>query len=122
MRDMGVTGVQTCALPIPDPMVDIVPVDHVVSAIVAVLASPPPVGEPAYFHVSSGDRNPLTFNVLYDSVRGYFEEHPFIAGERGAARLPDWRFPGAERSEEGRGGEEGRTWGSAYHLKKKKTK
>jgi alcohol-forming fatty acyl-CoA reductase len=83
----------------PDTIVDIVPVDHVVSAIVAVLASPPPVGEPAYFHVSSGDRNPLTFNVLYDSVRGYFEEHPFIAGERGAARLPDWRFPGAQAVE-----------------------
>ncbi|MGH3307946.1 MAG: HAD-IB family hydrolase, partial [Nocardioides sp.] len=82
-----------------DTIVDIVPVDHVVSAIVAVLASPPAVGEPAYFHVSSGDRNPLTFHVLYDSVRGYFDEHPFIAGERGAARLPDWRFPGAQAVE-----------------------
>jgi alcohol-forming fatty acyl-CoA reductase len=82
-----------------DTIVDIVPVDHVVSAIVAVLASPPEVGEPAYFHVSSGDRNPLTFHVLYDSVRGYFDEHPFIAGERGAARLPDWRFPGAQAVE-----------------------
>ncbi len=44
-----------------DTTVDIVPVDHVVSAIVAVLAHPPVVGDPAYFHVSSGDRNPLTF-------------------------------------------------------------
>jgi alcohol-forming fatty acyl-CoA reductase len=83
----------------PDTIVDIVPVDHVVSAIVAVLASPPAAGEPAYFHVSSGDRNPLTFHVLYDSVRGYFDEHPFISGERGAARLPDWRFPGAQAVE-----------------------
>jgi alcohol-forming fatty acyl-CoA reductase len=83
----------------PDTIVDIVPVDHVVSAIVAILASPPAAGEPAYFHVSSGDRNPLTFHVLYDSVRGYFDEHPFISGERGAARLPDWRFPGAQAVE-----------------------
>lgn len=82
-----------------DTIVDIVPVDQVVSAIVAVLASPPPVGEAAYFHVSSGGRNPLTFHVLYDSVRAYFDEHPFIAGERGAARLPDWRFPGAQAVE-----------------------
>lgn len=79
-----------------DTTVDIVPVDHVVSAIVAVLAHPPVVGDPAYFHVSSGDRNPLTFGMLYANVRAYFDVHPFQAGDRGAARLPDWRFPGAQ--------------------------
>src|SRR4051794_21182376 len=78
-----------------DTTIDIVPVDHVVSAIVAVLAHPAEPGEVRYFHVSSGDRNPPTFRVLYDSVRAYFDEHPFTAGDRGAARLPDWRFPGA---------------------------
>lgn len=83
----------------PDTIVDIVPVDHVVAAIVAVLAHPPEPGDPAYFHVSSGDRNPLTFRVLYDTIRGYFDEHPFAAGDRGAARLPDWRFPGASSVE-----------------------
>lgn len=82
-----------------DTIVDIVPVDHVVAAIVAVLAHPPEPGRPAYFHVSSGDRNPLTFSHLYESVRGYFDEHPFAAGDRGAARLPDWRFPGAQSVE-----------------------
>lgn len=82
-----------------DTIVDIVPVDHVVAAIVAVLAAPPEPGAPAYFHVSSGDRNPLTFQVLYDNVRRYFDEHPFAAGDRGAARLPDWRFPGAQSVE-----------------------
>ncbi|NPC96537.1 HAD-IB family hydrolase [Nocardioides sp. zg-DK7169] len=78
-----------------DTIVDIVPVDHVVAALVAVLAHPPPPGAPAYFHVTSGDRNPLTFGVLYAEVRGYFERHPFTTGDRGAARLPEWRFPGA---------------------------
>lgn len=82
-----------------DTIVDIVPVDHVVAAIVAVLAHPPEVGAPAYFHVSSGDRNPLTFRQLYGNVRAYFDEHPFVAGDRGAARLPDWRFPGAQSVE-----------------------
>lgn len=78
-----------------DTTVDIVPVDHVVSAIVAVLAHPPVAGDPAYFHVSSGDRNPLTFGQLYANVRAYFDVHPFQATDRGAARLPEWRFPGA---------------------------
>ena len=75
------------------------PVDHVVAAIVAVLAHPPEAGAPAYFHVSSGDRNPLTFRALYDNVRAYFDDHPFTAGDRGAIRLPDWRFPGAQAVE-----------------------
>ena len=70
-----------------------------VAAIVAVLAHPPEPGDVGYFHVSSGDRNPLTFNVLYNSVRTYFDHHPFTAGDRGAARLPEWRFPGARSVE-----------------------
>ncbi len=82
-----------------DTTVDIVPVDVVVSALVAVLAHPPEAGEPAYFHVSSGDRNPLTFRRLYENVRAYFDAHPFTAGDRGAVRLPDWRFPGAQSVE-----------------------
>ena len=82
-----------------DTIVDIVPVDHVVAAIVAVLAHPPEPGDVGYFHLSSGDRNPLTFNVLYNSVRTFFDHHPFTAGDRGAARLPEWRFPGARSVE-----------------------
>lgn len=82
-----------------DTIVDIVPVDHVVAAIVAVLAHPPEPGAPAYFHVSSGARNPLTFRHLYAAVRAYFDEHPFEMGDRGAARLPEWRFPGAQSVE-----------------------
>ena len=84
-----------------DTIVDIVPVDHVVAAIVAVLAHPPEVGEPAYFHVSSGDRNPLTFRTLYENVRAYFDAHPFRSGDRGATRLPEWRFPGARSPSSG---------------------
>ena len=82
-----------------DTVVDIVPVDHVVAAIVVTLAHPPVAGEAAYFHVGSGHRNPLTFRALYDNVRGYFDANPFTVGDRGAARLPDWRFPGAQAVE-----------------------
>lgn len=82
-----------------DTIVDIVPIDHVVSAIVAVLAHPPEVGEPAYFHISSGDRQPLTFHRLYVNVRAYFDQHPFQAGDQGAIALPEWRFPGAHAVE-----------------------
>ena len=96
----------------PDSVVDIVPVDHVVNALIAVMANPPTVpatrpgaesasaaGVPDYYHVSSGHRNPLTFRTLYELVREYFTAHPFDLGERGAARLPTWAFPGSEAVE-----------------------
>jgi HAD-superfamily subfamily IB hydrolase, TIGR01490 len=79
-----------------DAIIDIVPVDHVVAAIVAVLAHPPAPGAPAYFHVSSGSSNPLSYFGMYSCVRQYFDEHPFETGERGATRLPDMHFPGAQ--------------------------
>ncbi|MFC7624874.1 HAD-IB family hydrolase [Microlunatus sp. GCM10028923] len=79
----------------PDSVVDIVPCDHVVNAIIAVAATEPEVGEPEFYHVSSGARNALTFKDLYGHVRAYFTAHPFVGGARGAAHLPQWKFPGA---------------------------
>ncbi len=83
----------------PDSVVDIVPCDHVVNAIVAVCATEPEIGRPVYYHVNSGARNPLTFRELYVHVRNYFLEHPFEGGSRGAAPLPVWQFPGAASME-----------------------
>lgn len=78
----------------PDTAIDIVPIDHVVSSIVAALAYPPAPAEPAYFHLSSSHRNPITFGMLLDFVRSYFEKEPFAMGDRGAVRLPERPFPG----------------------------
>ncbi len=83
----------------PDSVVDIVPVDHVVNALLAVCATSPEPAVPQYFHVSSGARNALTFRRLYELVREYFDRHPFDLGERGAVPLATWRFPGSERVE-----------------------
>ena len=79
---------------IPEGIVDIVPVDFVVNAILAVAATPPPAGEPAHYHVSSGDRNPLQFHQLYALVREYFEAHPLPERGRGEHKVPEWTFPG----------------------------
>jgi alcohol-forming fatty acyl-CoA reductase len=83
----------------PDAVVDIVPCDHVVNAIVAVCATEPEIGKPQFYHVNSGARNPLTFREVYDHIRNYFLEHPFEGGSRGAAPLPVWQFPGAASME-----------------------
>jgi alcohol-forming fatty acyl-CoA reductase len=83
----------------PEAVVDIVPCDHVVNAILAVCATKPDIGIPEYYHVNSGARNPLTFKDLYTYTRAYFLAHPFEGGPRGAARLPQWKFPGASSIE-----------------------
>jgi fatty acyl-CoA reductase len=83
----------------PDGTMDIVPVDHVVGALLAVCARAPEPGAAQYFHVSSGARNPLTFHRLYELVREHFEKHPFDTGERGAVQLATWRFPMAQKAE-----------------------
>jgi HAD superfamily hydrolase (TIGR01490 family) len=84
---------------LPDSVVDIIPVDLVVNATLAVAAAPPEVGTPGYFHVGSGSRNPLPFRGLYENVRAYFQRHPMPAGERGHIRVPQWRFPGSRQVE-----------------------
>ncbi len=84
---------------IPEGIVDIIPVDFVVNAILAVAATPPPAGEPAHYNVSSGSRNPLRFVELYEWVREYFEAHPLPARGRGEHKVPEWNFPGKVKVE-----------------------
>src|SRR3569833_3052556 len=84
---------------LPDSVVDIIPVDLVVNATLAVAAAPPETAAPGYFHVGSGSRNPLSFRGLYENVREYFQRHPMPAGERGHIRVPQGRFPGSRQVE-----------------------
>ncbi|OAA29243.1 HAD-superfamily subfamily IB hydrolase, TIGR01490 [Frankia sp. EI5c] len=80
----------------PDAVVDIIPVDLVVNALLAAAGSPPPpVDVPAYYTVCSGFRNPLLFRDLYEYVRGYFLEHPLPSRGRGATAVPEWPFAGS---------------------------
>ncbi len=79
----------------PDAVIDIVPCDYVVNAIIAVAATEPEIGAPEFYHCSSGARNPLTFRGIYTHIRSYFAEHPYGEG-RESAPLATWNFPGAE--------------------------
>ncbi len=79
----------------PDSVLDIVPCDLVVNAIVAVCASSPEVGRPEYYHVSSGARNPLTIAEVYGHIRHYFTEHPLEKTAKPGEPLPEWEFPGS---------------------------
>ncbi|MGH3720822.1 MAG: HAD-IB family hydrolase [Pseudonocardiaceae bacterium] len=83
---------------LPDSVLDVIPVDLVVNAILAVAARPP-AAEPAYLHVSSGASNPLTFQNMYMLCREYFNNHPMPDGDRGHIEPPTWRFPGSQQVE-----------------------
>ncbi len=84
---------------VPDGALDLIPVDMVVNATLAVAATPPPVDKPNYYHVGSGSRNPLTFRRMYQNIHEYFTEHPMPDGGRGQIKAPTWTFPGARRVE-----------------------
>ncbi|GAA3857726.1 HAD-IB family hydrolase [Tessaracoccus defluvii] len=79
----------------PDAVIDIIPCDMVVNAIIAVCATRPEPGSPEFYHCSSGARNPLTFRGVYEHVRQYFTDHPYTSGQ-GSTPLATWNFPGAE--------------------------
>ncbi|TQL55108.1 HAD-IB family hydrolase [Subtercola boreus] len=80
---------------LPDSILDIIPVDIVVNATLAVAANPPAPADPKYFHLSSGGRNPLTFREIYENVLKYFRANPIPDEQRGHIRTPYWDFPGA---------------------------
>src|SRR5439155_864434 len=85
---------------LPEGVVDLIPIDLAVNAILAVAANPPePERGAAYYHVSSGARNPLTYVKLYEYVRAYFERHPLPERGRGEIRVPEWKFPGRRKVE-----------------------
>jgi HAD superfamily hydrolase (TIGR01490 family) len=81
---------------IPESIADIIPVDLVINALLAVSVTVPAEG-PAYYHVSSGARNALTYHRLYELVREYFQAHPMPERARGTVRVPEWTFPGRRR-------------------------
>ncbi|MGH3573485.1 MAG: HAD-IB family hydrolase [Pseudonocardiaceae bacterium] len=83
---------------LPDSVLDVIPVDLVINAILATAARPPVTG-PAYLHVSSGATNPLTFQNMYVLCRAYFDNHPIPDGDRGHIAPPTWRFPGSQQVE-----------------------
>ena len=83
---------------IPEGVVDVIPVDLVVAAIVAVAARGPEPDGPDVVQVASGSRNPLRYRRLVDLVREWFGEHPLYDPEKGQPIVvPEWSFPGRGR-------------------------
>jgi HAD superfamily hydrolase (TIGR01490 family) len=84
---------------IPEGIVDIIPADFVVNAMLTAAANPPEPETPAYYHVCSGARNALQYKGLYEIVKEYFERDPLPQSGRGDVKVPEWSFPGNLRVE-----------------------
>ncbi|MDP9440769.1 MAG: SDR family oxidoreductase, partial [Actinomycetota bacterium] len=81
---------------IPEGVVDVIPVDLVVAALIAVAATGP-AAEPSVYQVASGSRNPLRYRHLVDLVHDYFTEHPLYDASGQPIVVPKWSFPGRGR-------------------------
>jgi HAD superfamily hydrolase (TIGR01490 family) len=81
---------------IPEGVIDVIPVDLVVAAIIAVAAGGPPA-QPGVYHVASGSRNPLRYRHLVDLVSDYFTRHPLYDTDGQPIVVPEWHFPGRGR-------------------------
>jgi fatty acyl-CoA reductase len=94
---------------VPEGVIDVIPVDLVVAAIIAAAARGPagtPVTgqapgapRPAVLHVASGVRNPLRYGRLVELVQSWFSEHPLYDSDGQPITVPEWSFPGRGRVE-----------------------
>jgi HAD superfamily hydrolase (TIGR01490 family) len=81
---------------VPEGIVDVIPVDLVVAAIIDAAAGEAP-SEPAIVQVASGSVNPLQYRRLVDLVRSWFTEHPIYDSAGQPIVVPEWSFPGRGR-------------------------
>jgi HAD superfamily hydrolase (TIGR01490 family) len=82
---------------IPEGVVDVIPVDFVVAAIVAVAAAGPDTARPSVYHVASSVQNPLRYGELQELVQSWFTAHPLYDSHGQPIMTPDWSFPGRGR-------------------------
>ena len=78
---------------VPEGVVDVVPVDLVVAAIIAVAAHGPDDG-PSVYQVASGAHNPLLYGRLVSLIEAWFTERPLYDSRGQPIVVPTWSFPG----------------------------
>jgi HAD superfamily hydrolase (TIGR01490 family) len=87
---------------VPEGVTDVIPVDLVVAAIIAVAGEAiidqgHPYEGPSVYHVASGVRNPFRYGRLVELVQAWFTEHPLYDTEGQPIVVPAWSFPGRGR-------------------------
>lgn len=81
----------------PDVIVDLIPVDYVVNAILAALPRAHAEGGLTVYHVSTGSQNPLTLDAIYRISQEYFLRYPMRDKQGNPIPAPRWTFPSPRR-------------------------
>ena len=82
---------------VPEGVVDVIPVDLVTAAIIAVAAAGPSAPDdapPPVFQVASGVRNPLRYGTLVKLCEDWFTARPLYDSRGEPIAVPTWSFPG----------------------------
>jgi HAD superfamily hydrolase (TIGR01490 family) len=86
---------------VPEGIIDVIPVDLVVAAILGVAANGPAhqpgEGPPTVYHVASGVRNPFRYGRLVDLTQDFFSRNPLYDDRGQPINVPEWSFPGRGR-------------------------
>src|SRR5262249_14788392 len=81
---------------VPEGIIDVIPVDLVSAAIIAVAARGP-LEEPDVVQVASGSANPLRYRRLVDVTSQWFLDRPLYDHHGQPIVVPTWSFPGRGR-------------------------
>ncbi len=84
----------------PEGIIDVIPVDMVVGAILAVAARGPDPDGPDVYQVASGAVNPLRYRRLVELVREWFTEHPLHDDRGRPIAVPELTYPGHRQVEQ----------------------
>jgi HAD superfamily hydrolase (TIGR01490 family) len=79
---------------VPEGTIDVIPVDLVAAAIIAIAARGPRSAQDDVFQIASGIRNPLRYGTLVSLCEGWFTEHPIYDNHGQPIVVPKWSFPG----------------------------
>jgi HAD superfamily hydrolase (TIGR01490 family) len=87
---------------VPEGVTDVIPVDLVVAAIIAVAGDALLLADgeyqgPSVYHVASGVRNPFRYGRLVELVQAWFTDHPLYDADGQPIVVPAWSFPGRGR-------------------------
>jgi HAD superfamily hydrolase (TIGR01490 family) len=84
---------------LPDSILDVIPVDFVVNAIITAAGTPPEPKTASYYQVTSGTSNPLPFHSMVRNVNEFFRSHPVPQDGEGHVQVPTWKLPGGREVE-----------------------
>lgn len=79
----------------PDIILDIIPVDFVVNAILAAAEAIARRGGIEVYHVATGTQNPLYFRGIFEATYEYFVKYPMLEDGKPIA-VPIWKYPSLE--------------------------